>query len=80
MTITDVTINTAVKCEEMLTNKWITDNTLHVYFDLLKKLSQIKKTMIFNQLIRQEINTCDNYEHLLVNLYLSNKTFYDSCE
>lgn len=34
MTLAYVTINKAVKFEEILTNKWITDDTLNVYFDL----------------------------------------------
>lgn len=42
MTQTNVTINTVIKCEDILGEKWITDETLESYFDILNNSLETK--------------------------------------
>lgn len=75
MTQTDVTINTAIKCDEILGEKWITDDTLQSYFDLLNN-NLLKRTnaLILNPIISQAVKICEDYDHFLDEVDIRSKT------
>lgn len=65
MTQTNVTTNTAIKCEEILGEKWITDEPLQNYFYTLKNSLKNENALIINALISHAVKHCEYYEYFL---------------
>lgn len=74
MTQTDVSINTTIMCDEILNKKWLSDEILQNYFEILNNaFLNSKNVIIMNPLIGQAIKICEDFEHFLEPLEIKNK-------
>lgn len=76
MTQTDISSILLSTCSELLGDEWLTDNTIHKYFEMLTdKLKLDACFHIFNPIISHALKSVHDYNHFLDYLDLKNKKY-----
>lgn len=77
MAQTDASSPLITSCMELLSKQWLSDQTLHIYFEILN-LNILKtnlKTMILDPAVVCGIKIFDDYSHLLEHIDFNNNNF-----